>query len=362
MNIPFGDLKRQYIAHQSEIDQAIQTVLNSGWFVLGEQGRTFEAAFAHYCGAKHGVGVGSGTDAIHLGLRACGIQKGDEVITVANTATPTASGISLAGATPIFVDIDPHTYTLDPQKIEPALTPRTKAIVPVHLYGQAANMEAILSIAQKHHLSVIEDCAQAHGTLYGHQKVGTLGDVGCFSFYPSKNLGALGDAGLVITNQDRIAHQLQLLRNYGSVTRDVHEIEGANSRLDEMQAAILNTKLTYLDINNQRRQMIAHTYRTQITHPSIQHPKEMNWGTHTYHLYVIQTSHREALREHLSTCGIGTGIHYPTPIHKQPAYLSAHTLPVTEHCANQILSLPIFPELTDSEIDHITRSLQAFQI
>lgn len=360
MNIPFGDLKRQYMAHKSEIDQAIQAVLNTGWFVLGEQGRAFEQAFATYCGATHGVGVGSGTDAIHLGLRACGIQKGDEVITVANTATPTASGISLAGAIPVFIDIHPDTYTLDPSKIEPALTARTKGIVPVHLYGQAADMDAILKMAQKHHLCVIEDCAQAHGTLYKGQKVGTLGQVGCFSFYPSKNLGALGDAGLALTNQDDIARQLQLLRNYGSITRDVNEIEGANSRLDEIQAAILMAKLKHLDTSNARRQAIAQTYRTQITHPSIQHPSDMDWSIHTYHLYVIQSAHRNALREHLSQCGIGTGIHYPTPIHKQPAYVSSQMLPVTEKLANQILSLPIYPELTDAEVNHIVASCNAF--
>ncbi|MBT4136865.1 MAG: DegT/DnrJ/EryC1/StrS family aminotransferase [Candidatus Latescibacteria bacterium] len=362
MNIPFGDLKRQYIAQKPEIDQAIQTVLNSGWFVLGEQGHRFERAFAKYCGAKHGIGVGSGTDALHLGLKACGVQAGDEVITVAHTATPTASGISLLGAIPVFIDIDPESYTLNPNLIEAAITPKTKAILPVHLYGQAADMNAILHIAQKHHLPVVEDCAQAHGTIYGNHKVGTLGDVGCFSFYPSKNLGALGDAGIIITNQDHLAHQVQLLRNYGSITRDVHEILGANSRLDEIQAAILNAKLGQLDAGNKRRQEIAQRYSTSIKHSDIQHPTPKDWGTHTYHLYVIQTSNRDLLRKHLEKCGISTGIHYPTPIHKQPAYahLSTQPLPVTEHIVNQIVSLPIFPELTDAEIDHIVQSVNAF--
>lgn len=362
MNIPFGDLKRQYIAQKAKIDEAIQTVLNSGWFVLGEQGRSFEQAFAQYCGATYGIGVGSGTDALHLGLKACGVQAGDEVITVAHTATPTASGISLLGAIPIFIDIDPQSYTLNPDLIETAITSKTKAILPVHLYGQAADMQAILHIAQKHNLPVVEDCAQAHGTLYGNQKVGSLGEVGCFSFYPSKNLGALGDAGLVTTNQDHLAHHVQLLRNYGSVTRDVHEILGANSRLDEMQAAILNAKLDYLDAGNKRRQEIAQRYRTDITHSEIQHPIEKNWGSHTYHLYVIQTPNRDLLRQHLEKCGIGTGIHYPTPIHQQPAYthLSTPSLPVTEHIVNQIVSLPIFPELTDAEIDHIVQSVNTF--
>jgi dTDP-4-amino-4,6-dideoxygalactose transaminase len=362
MNIPFGDLKRQYVAQKAAIDHAIQTVLNAGWFVLGEQGRTFEDAFASYCGTPHGIGVGSGTEALHLGLKACGVQEGDEVITVAHTATPTASGISLSGAIPTFIDIDPQSFTLNPNLIEAAITPRTKAIVPVHLYGQAADMDAILSIAQKHNLHVVEDCAQAHGTLYRNQKVGTLANVGCFSFYPSKNLGAFGDAGMAITQQANIARQLQLLRNYGSITRDVHEILGANSRLDEIQAAILNTKLHHLDADNTRRREIAQIYRTNITHPDIQHPTEKEWGTHTYHLYVIQTPHRDHLRQHLEKCGIGTGIHYPTPVHKQPAYahLPTQSLPVTEHIVNQILSLPIFPELTDAEVDHIVQSANAF--
>jgi dTDP-4-amino-4,6-dideoxygalactose transaminase len=362
MNIPFGDLNRQYAAQKPTIDQAIQTVLNKGWFVLGEQCRHFENAFAKYCQAKQGIGVGSGTDALHLGLKACGVDAPDEVITVAHTATPTASGISLSGAKPVFIDIDPQSYTIDPNLIEQAITPHTKAIVPVHIYGQPANLVPILAIAQKHHLHVVEDCAQAHGALYQGKKAGTWGSVGCFSFYPSKNLGAFGDGGMVVTNQSQIAQKVQLLRNYGSITRDIHEIEGTNSRLDEIQAAILNAKLQYLDIHNKRRREIAHIYRTQITHPEIDHPIEKGWGTHAYHLYVIQTPHRDRLRSHLAKCGIGTGIHYPTPVHKQPAYAHLNTppLPITEHIVNRILSLPIFPELTDLEIDHIIKSANAF--
>ena len=362
MNVPFGDLKRQYTAQKAAIDHAIQAVLNKGWFILGEHGRQFENAFANYCQAKQSIGVGSGTDAIHLGLKACGIGLNDEVITVSHTATPTASGISLSGAKPVFIDIDPQSYTIDPHLIEQAITPQTKAIVPVHLYGQSANMDDILTIAKKHRLHIVEDCAQAHGTLYRGQNVGTLGTVGCFSFYPSKNLGAFGDGGMVITQQTHIAQHVQLLRNYGSITRDVHEIQGINSRLDEIQAAILNAKLPHLDTQNQRRREIAHIYRTQITHPDMDHPIEKDWGTHTYHLYVIQTPHRDRLRQHLENCGIGTGIHYPTPIHKQPAYTHLNTppLPITEHIVDRILSLPIFPELTDAEIDHIVESANAF--
>jgi len=362
MNIPFGDLKRHYTAQKATIDQAIQTVLDKGWFVLGEQCHHFEMAFANYCKAKQGIGVGSGTDALHLGLKACGVGLNDEVITVAHTATPTASGISLSGAKPVFIDIDPQSYTLDPHLIEQAITTHTKAIVPVHLYGQSANMDPILAIAQKHHLHVVEDCAQAHGTLYRNNKVGTLGSVGCFSFYPSKNLGAFGDGGMVITNQSHIAQQVQLLRNYGSITRDIHKIQGVNSRLDEIQAAILNAKLQHLDAHNTRRRDIAQIYRTQITHPDINHPTEKDWGMHTYHLYVIQTPHRDRLRSHLEKCGIATGIHYPTPVHKQPAYthLAPQSLPITEHVVNRILSLPIFPELTDEEIDYIVESANTF--
>lgn len=363
MNIPFGDLKRQYAAQKTEIGHAIQSVLDKGWFVLGEYGHHFENNFANYCNAKQGIGVGSGTDALHLGLKACGIRTNDEVITVAHTATPTASGISLSGAKPVFIDIDPQSYTIDPNLIEQAITSKTKAIVPVHLYGQSANMDDILTIAQKYCLHVVEDCAQAHGTLYRGQKVGTLGDVGCFSFYPSKNLGAFGDGGMVITQCPQIAQRVQLLRNYGSITRDVHEIQGINSRLDEIQAAILNTKLSHLDAQNQRRREIAHIYRTQITHPDLDHPTEKDWGTHIYHLYVIQTPHRNRLRQHLENCGIGTGIHYPTPVHKQPAYTHLNTqhLPMTEHIVDRILSLPIFPELTDAEINHVVTSANAFR-
>jgi dTDP-4-amino-4,6-dideoxygalactose transaminase len=362
MNIPFGDLKRQVAARKPDIDQAIQSVLQTGWFILGETGRLFEHDFAQYCGASHGVGVGSGTDALHLGLKACGVQAGDEVITVSHTATPTASAISLCGASPRFVDVDPVTYTMNPGRIESALSPATKAIVPVHLYGQAADMDAILALARKHNLRVVEDCAQAHGTLYRGLKVGTLGDIGAFSFYPSKNLGAFGDAGMAITQDADLAHRLQLLRNYGAIARDVHEIEGVNSRLDEIQAAILRAKLVYLDGDNHRRRDIARIYRTQISHADITHPVEKDAGTHTYHLYVIQSPHRDKLQQHLAACGIGTAIHYPTPVHKQPAYahLKTPALPVTEHTVKQILSLPIFPELTDGEIDHIVRSANAF--
>lgn len=360
MNIPFGDLKRQYAAHKTEIDQAIQNVLDSGWFVLGNQGHAFEEAFATYCDAKFGIGVGSGTDALHLSLKACGIQMGDEVITVSHTAPPTASGISLAGATPIFVDIDPQCYTLDPQKIEAAITPRTKAIVPVHLYGQSADLQTIKLIAQKHHLYLIEDCAQAHGTLHQNKHVGTWGDVGCFSFYPSKNLGAFGDGGMVITNQPDVAQNLKMLRNYGALTRDVHKNQGTNSRLDEIQAAILNAKLHFLDRHNKRRQEIAQYYRSHISHTDIHHPTEQNWGNHTYHLYVIQTPHRDRLQQHLQECGIETKIHYPTPVHKQPAYQSTQTLPITEQTASHILSLPIYPELTDPEIEHIIQAANSF--
>jgi dTDP-4-amino-4,6-dideoxygalactose transaminase len=359
MNILFGDLKRHYQIHQNELDQAIRAVLNSGWFILGAQCQAFETAFSAYCGCVYGIGVGSGTEALHLGLVACGIKPGDEVITVSHTAVPTVSAISFAGATPVFVDIEPDTYTLDASLVSQAITPRTRAIVPVHLYGQAVAMRPILEIAQQYGLKVVEDCAQAHGAVYEGKKVGSWGDVGCFSFYPSKNLGAFGDGGMVVTQNPDVADRLRHLRNYGSIVRDRHDIEGFNSRLDELQAAMLSVKLGYLDAWNMRRREIAQYYRAHINHPRVVHPVEREDTTHVFHLYVIQVPNRDQVRNRLKAKGVGTGIHYPVPVHLQPAYahLPHRPLPVTEHVAGRIISLPIYPELTDEEVAYVAQAV-----
>ncbi len=365
LKVPFGDLRRQYEALQEEIDAAVRRVHERGWFILGVEGEGFEREFAEFVGARRCVGVGSGTEAIHLALRAVGVQPGDEVITAANTCVPTVSGIWMAGATPVLVDIDEQSYTLDPQKLEAAITPKTKALLPVHLYGQAADMDAILEIARPRNIKVIEDAAQAHGATYKHRKLGSLGDAAAFSFYPSKNLGANGDAGAVTTNDDEIAERLMQLRNYGQAERYYHTTKGTNSRLDELQAAILRAKLPHLDEWNARRHEIARIYDEGITHPAIQKPQAMAYGMQNYHLYVIRTARRDDLQNHLAACGITTLIHYPVPIHLQKAYSDLHKqagdYPIAEICASQILSLPIFPELKSEEAYYLVDCINTFQ-
>ncbi|MBI3649856.1 MAG: DegT/DnrJ/EryC1/StrS family aminotransferase [Acidobacteria bacterium] len=365
MKVPFGDLRRQYFAMREEIDAAVQRVFERGWFILGVEGETFERHFADYLNVKHCVGVGSGTEAIHLALRAVGVEADDEVITAANTCVPTVSGIWAAGAKPVLVDIDEQSFTLDPAKLEAAITPKTKAILPVHLYGQAADLDPILEIARHHHLKVVEDAAQAHGATYKGRKLGALGDAAAFSFYPSKNLGANGDGGAVTTNDAEIAERIARLRNYGQEKRYYHTTKGTNSRLDEVQAAILCAKLKHLDEWNVRRAAIARIYDEEIIHAAIQKPAAMAYGTHNYHLYVIRCQRRDALQEHLNQQGITTLIHYPVPIHWQKAYEDLHrgvgAYPRAESCAAQILSLPIFPELTYDEARHVAESINAFQ-
>jgi dTDP-4-amino-4,6-dideoxygalactose transaminase len=361
MNIPFGDLKRHYDALRDPIDRATQEVYSSGWFVLGQQVQRFEASFAAYCGAAHGVGVGSGTEAIHLALLACGIQPGDEVITVSNTCVPTLSAISFAGAVPVFVDIDPATYTIDPARIEARITPNTKAIVPVHLYGQCADMDPILNLAATYGLKVVEDCAQATGAKYKGRMAGTMGHAGAFSFYPSKNLGAFGDGGLVLTNDAELADTVKKLRNYGQEKRYYHAIKGFNSRLDELQAAILSAKLPYLDQWNQRRRQIADRYHQALASTGIVCPLEAVDRDHVYHLYVIRVPEREAFQAALTAKSIGTIIHYPVPVHLQAAYSEyrqqGEFLPVTENLKDQIISLPLYPELTDAEVDTVINAV-----
>jgi dTDP-4-amino-4,6-dideoxygalactose transaminase len=362
-NIPTIDLRREYHSIEEEVNEAIRGVLASGWFISGENVKAFEREFAQYCGVKFGVGVASGTDALQLALRACGVEAGDEVITVSNTSFATAIAISYAGAKPVFVDID-ETYTMDVSKVEKKITPKTKAILPVHLYGQPADIEPVVGLARKHNLRVIEDACQAHGTEYKGKKVGSFGDVGCFSFYPTKNLGAYGDGGMVITNNEEIAQKLRLLKDYGQVERFSHIMKGYNSRLDELQAAILRVKLKKLDMWNKRRCRHAELYNKLLAESPVITPVVKKGNKHVYHQYVIRTSHRDHLQKWLKKNGVGTDIHYPTPIHLQPAYaelgLQEGALPVTEQYAKEILSLPMNPELKSSEIEQCCKLIQDF--
>lgn len=361
--IPFSEFKTQYKNIADEIRDAFDQVFESSWFILGKNGEAFEHEFAAYCGAKYGVGVGSGTEALHLALLACGIQSGDEVITVANTAVPTISAISFANAVPVFVDIDPDNYTMNPDRIEDKITARTRAILPVHLYGQPVDMDPILDIAQRYNLRVIEDACQAHGAEYKGNKVGSLGDMGCFSFYPSKNLGAYGDGGMVVTNNPSMADQLRLLRNYGQKKRYYHDIKGFNSRLDELQAAFLSKKLKHLDKWNKLRRKIAHIYNEELGRAVVK-PREKDHAYHIFHLYVIRCSEREELQQYLLENEIQTLIHYPVPVHLQRAYADLNigpgSLPITEQYASEILSLPIYPELKEDDVFYVARKINEF--
>lgn len=363
MKIPFGNLKRQYEQLREQIDAATREVYESGWFILGSQVQNFEAKFAEYCGANYAIGVGSGTEALHLALIACGVRPGDEVITVSNTCVPTLSAVSFAGAVPVFVDIDETTFTINPSLIEARITPKTKAILPVHLYGQCADMDPILEIARQYGLVVVEDCAQAHGSQYKGRMAGTMGDAGAFSFYPSKNLGAFGDAGLVLTNHETIAETLIELRNYGQEKRYYHSIKGFNSRLDEVQAAILKTKLPYLDTWNHRRREIARRYQEAFSQVGLCCPLETRDRFHIYHLYVLRVSQRDRFQNLLEEKAIATIVHYPIPVHLQEAYAECRTqskyLPLTEQLADEIISLPLYPELTDEEVDYIIQTVLA---
>ena len=352
--IPFGDLKRNYLSLEKEIDKAIKGVLNKGWFILGKEVRLFEEKFVEYCGKKQGIGVGNGTDALFLALKAYGIEEGDEVITVPNTAVPTISAIVDTGAKPVFVDIG-EDYLIDVNKIEEKISDKTKAILPVHLYGQACDMDSILEIAREKNLVVVEDCCQAHGAEYKGKKV-PIGETGCFSFYPSKNLGAYGDSGMVITDNEEVAEKIKKLRNYGQMKDYKSEIHGHNSRLDDIQAAILNVKLRYLDKWNAKRREIANNYRNLLEN-IVEIPIEREYGKHVYHLYVVRHKNRDELKEFLKNAEIGTAIHYPIPCHLQPAYSylghKEGDFPIAEKYAKEILSLPIFPELKNSEVERI---------
>ena len=364
---PQSDPKASYLAHQPEIDQAIRQTLDSGWYILGKQVAAFEQEFAAYIDVGQCVGVANGTDAIVLALRACGIGAGDAVITVSHTAVATVAAIELAGAEPLMVDIDPATFTISPQSIEDAIKTyrgkaRIKAIIAVHLYGHPADMVAIQELARRYDLRVVEDCAQAHGAKIGERRVGSLGDIAAFSFYPTKNLGALGDGGAVVTNDSGLAERLKLLREYGWRERYVSEIAGMNSRLDELQAALLRVKLKALDAENERRRQIARSYDERLTATSLRLPQVCGDVAHVYHQYVVRSGERDALKERLRANGVGTLIHYPVPIHLQPAYRNrsvAEALPETERAAKEVLSLPMFPQLTDEQIEQACQAIIA---
>jgi len=362
--IPQASPRAQYESHRAEIDQAIARVLEKGRYILGEETAAFEREFAGYIGVRFGVGVGSGTEALHLALRACGIGPGDEVITVSHTAVATVASIEMCGAKPVLVDIDPRSFTLDPAKLLAAITPATRAFIPVHLYGQSADLDSILNIARQHNIRVIEDCAQSHGATYHGRRTGAWGDIACFSFYPTKNLGAVGDGGFVATNDPQLAENARLLREYGWRERYVSNVPGWNTRLDELQAAILRVKLLTLDADNARRRYLASMYDELLTGSSVVAPKAMSYGQHAYHLYVVRSARRDELQAFLKERGIGALIHYPVPIHLQPAYRGrlgdVDSLPETERAAHEILSLPMFPELSEDEIRQVADAVRAF--
>jgi dTDP-3-amino-3,4,6-trideoxy-alpha-D-glucose transaminase len=359
--IPFNSLLPAYDLIAAEIETAVTRVLRSGSYILGSELESFEASFASYLGVKHAIGVASGTDAIELALRAADVGTGDEVITVSHTAVPTVCAVERAGATPVLVDIDPTTYTIDPRQVEAAITTRTAAILPFHLYGRPADMTALESIAKQHGLLLVEDCAQAHGARHRGRMVGSIGDLGAFSFYPTKNLGAFGDAGAVVTDDDEQAERLRRLRNYGQAKRYQHVEPGINSRLDELQAAILSVKLNHLDANNAIRQQIAAAYLETIE--GVQLPKVDARDGHVFHLFVVQHALRDRIRDWLDDRGVETAVHYPTPVHLQEAYRHLGrpegSLPLTELCARQVFSLPMYVGLATEDVRRIGRLVSA---
>jgi dTDP-4-amino-4,6-dideoxygalactose transaminase len=355
--VPFNVLAPGVQAMRSELDAALKRVLDSGWFLMGPELEGFERQFAAYHGAAvQAVGVGSGTDALTIGLRALGIQPGDEVLVTANAGVPPVAAVVAAGARPVYCDVDPSTQVLDPWEIDRHASPHTKAILVVHLYGQPAPMDAILERAKKRGLKVLEDCAQAHGARYQGRLVGTLGDAAAFSFYPTKNLGALGDAGALLTADPDVADRARLLRMYGWRTRYVSEIHSTVSRMDEIQAAILSARLAHLDEWNATRRRLAERYRSQLPGTV-----ELPPGDGVFHLFVIKSRARDALKAHLTANGVGTDVHYPVPVHRQKPYADSRiALPVTERLANQVLSLPIYPQLPEADVDYVAEVVRAY--
>lgn len=363
MNIPFLDLKSPYLELKDELDAAYHRVMESGWYILGKEVEAFESEFATYCESKHCIGVGNGLEALHLIVRAYGIGPGDEVIVPANTYIATWLAVTHAGATPVPVEPDERTYNIDPVKIEQAITSKTKAIMAVHLYGQTADMDPINALARKRGLKVIEDCAQAHGARYKERRTGSLGDAAGFSFYPGKNLGAIGDGGAVTTNDPELAERIKSLRNYGSHFKYHNEVVGFNSRLDELQAALLRVKLTRLDEWNGRRRQVAEQYMQELHgQQMLNMPHLPEWAEPVWHLFVVRHVQRDALQKGLNEAGIGTMIHYPIPPHLQPAYnelgYATGAFPITERIANNCLSLPIGPHMSVNDLQSIVRGIR----
>jgi len=360
--IPFVDLKAQYVSIKSEVDAAIQGILDSCQFTLGSEVQAFEAEFAAYSQAAHGIGVNTGTSALHLALLAAGVGRGDEVITVPFTFVATVSAIDYTGATPVFVDIDPQTFTMDATALEAAITDKTKAIIPVHLYGQPADMDPILEIAKRHGLVVIEDACQAHGAEYKGRRVGGMSDMTCFSFYPGKNLGAYGEAGMVVTDNPEFARTIRMLRDWGAEKKYHHVLKGYNFRMEGIQGAVLRVKLRRLETWTEARRTAAAHYDRLLAGSGIATPKAMPYARHVYHIYAIRTNHRQAWQDALLGQGIQSGVHYPTPVHLLPAFAdlgySVGRFPHSEQAAKEVLSLPMFAELTAAQCEEVARALR----
>jgi len=366
MKVPFIDLKTQYDSIKDEMKVAMQQVINSCAFAGGKYVAQFEKEFASFCGCKYAIGVGSGTEALWLSLLALGVGPGDDVITVPSTFMATSEAISFCGARPIFVDIDRETYNMDPVLLEKAITPRTKAIIPVHLFGQMADMDPIMEIAKEHKLFVVEDACQAHGAEYKGKAAGSIGDAGCFSFYPGKNLGAYGEAGAVVTNNDKIDRDIRILRDHGQSRKYHHAMIGWNARMDGLQGAVLSVKLRYLQNWNERRRKNAQLYDEKLSNiDGVIVPKETNYAKHVYHVYAVRVRNRDSLIGALSEKNINCGIHYPIPVHLQEAYnflgLQRGGFPVAESCALEFVSLPMFPELSKQQIDYVSSQILRFK-
>ncbi len=356
MNIPMVDLKGQYEQLKNEIEAGWRQVLETTHFILGPQGKALEQEVAAFCGVKHAIGVASGTDALHLALRAAGIGPGDEVITSPFTFIATAEAISYVGGVPVFVDIDPQTFNLDVRLIEAAITERTRAILPVHLFGQPADLAPIADLCRRRGLRLIEDCAQSFGARYQGKMTGAWGDLGCFSFFPSKNLGCYGDGGMVVTNDDELAAAVRVYGNHGSKVRYHHSVIGYNSRLDELQAVVLRSKLKHLERYNEQRRRNARLYSERLQGKGVQPPVEDGKGVHVYHQYTILSDRRDTVHKALADAGIASAVYYPIPLHRQEVYLQQYagvSLPVTEKIASQVLSLPMYPELTEEQIGRV---------
>lgn len=362
--VPLVDLKAQYAAIKGDIDSAMQQVVDAASFIMGPDVRRFEGAFAEYCDSTHCVGVSSGTAALILVLHALGIRPGDEVITSAHTFIATAEAISAVGAKPVFVEIDPHTYNIDPDAVSAAVTPATRAVIPVHIYGQPADMTRLNAVARRHNLAVIEDAAQAHGATWQGQKAGSLADAACFSFYPGKNLGAYGDAGAVTTDNGDIAAQVALLRNHGRRSKYLHEQVGYGERLDTLHAAILAAKLPHLDAWTRQRRALAARYSARLADCDLVLPLVHEDAEPAWHLYVVRTPQRDAMLDFLNERGVQAGVHYPVPLHLQPAYAAlgyrAGDLPITEEVAATCLSLPLYPEMTLDQQDYVVDVVRQF--